>query len=169
MALHKDNKYRFVKKLRSEDEYRKVADSLIEFVKKESLLDINEFPLSLMINPECFAAFSTQSEYFADAYNNALCVIGARLKRLMYEGVIDRQIALEMLPLYDLEYKKYLKEKKQKDDITPGETKFIVIEMPMFSSSDIPPSERKAEERARSEIMAEEIARRKKEILENQD
>lgn len=129
-----DNKYKFAKKLESEDEYRKMADDLLTFALKESSLDINTYPLGLMINPKDFATFVEHSPYFADAYNTALRIIGARIKRLMYQGTIDRQFALEMLPLYDPEFRQYLHEKKQKGDAAPGQTRFITIEMPEYRS-----------------------------------
>ena len=63
-----ESKYKFVKKLESKEEYQKMADDLLAYVQKEGVLDINEFPLSLLINPEDFAKFSEHSDYFATAY-----------------------------------------------------------------------------------------------------
>lgn len=143
-----NNKYKFAKKLGGEDEYRKLADDLLGFALKESSLDINTYPLSLMINPKDFAAFAEHSSYFADAYDTALRMIGARIKRCIYQGTIDRQSALEMLPLYDPEYRKYLHEKKQRDDAASGQTKFIVVEVP-----EAPHTNEVAEQKARKEAL----------------
>jgi hypothetical protein len=141
-----NNKYKFAKKLGGEDEYRKLADDLLAFALKESSLDINTYPLGLMINPKDFAAFVEHSPYFADAYDTALRMIGARIKRCMYQGTIDRQCALEMLPLYDPEYRQYLHEKKQNDAVPAGQTKFIVVEVP-----EATPTDEVAEQKARKE------------------
>ncbi|MFC1894374.1 hypothetical protein ACFLYH_00310 [Candidatus Dependentiae bacterium] len=49
----------------------------------------------------------------------------------MYQGTIDRHLALEMLSLYDPEYRQYLKLSKLKDE-TVGETKFMAIMIPQY-------------------------------------
>ncbi len=126
--------YKFAKTLATEDEYRHMADKLLVFAQQESSLDINAFPLSLLINPATFVGFSQDSEYFSNVYDTALRLIGARLKRLMFEGSIDRQFAMEMLPLYDPEYRRYLREKGQKDDVPAGQTKFITVNIPEYRS-----------------------------------
>ena len=135
-----DNKklyrYKFAKKLESEEDYHKLADDLLTFAFKESSLDINEFPLSLMINPKDFTTFTEHSSYFADAYDTALRMIGVRIKQCMHKGTIDRQSALELLPLYDPEYRHYLHEKKMKDTVPAGQTKFIVVEVPAAQHTD---------------------------------
>ncbi len=69
-----------------------------------------------MISPPIFLSFRDHSEYFSNAYDNALRIIGTRIKQHGLEGKIDRHLALEMLPFYDPEYRAYLKEKRSKED-----------------------------------------------------
>ena len=130
-----NNKYKFVTKLETDKEYQKLADNLLAFAQKETSLDINVFPLALMIKPDDFFEFSTRSTYFANAYDTALRLIGARIKQLMYQGTIDRHFALEMLPFYDPEYRQYLREKKQKDEAFDGKQKFITVMIPSFGDA----------------------------------
>ncbi len=137
---------RLAKTLGSEEDYRHLADDLLVFAQQENSLDINSFPLGLLINPATFAEFSQHSEYFSSAYDTALRLIGARLKRLVYEGAIDRHLALEMLPLYDPEYRKWLISLKQKDE-TAGQTKIITVMIPEYPDSGrVPSREQKAKD-----------------------
>jgi len=109
-------KYKFAKKLESEEEYRKVADDLLRFAQKESSLDMDEFPVSLMISPKSFAAFSEHSEYFAIAYDTAMCLMGDRLKRLANEGAEDQGFALEMQSFHDYKHRKWRNSLKLSDE-----------------------------------------------------
>jgi len=131
-----NNKYKFAKKLESEEEYQDMADKLLEFAKKESTLDINTFPLSLMINPDDFITFRDQSEYFKKAYDTALRMIGARIKRLAFEGAIDKAFALQILPLYDPDYKAYIIQQKHGDEARNGTTKVITVGIPCYSGCE---------------------------------
>ena len=58
----------------------------------------------------------------------------------MYEGSLDRAFTLQILPMYDPEFRQYLRSKNQEDDAPSGKTKFIIIETPDWGSHSIPDS-----------------------------
>ncbi len=130
-----NEKYKFAKSLSSDEEYYDMGNGLLDFAKKESSLDINAFPLSLTINPDDFITFRDQSEYFKKAYETSLRIIGARIKRLAFEGAIDRHIALELLPLYDPSYRSLLAEKKHGEGVGDGNTKVISVMLPCLCAN----------------------------------
>lgn len=131
MATHKKNtSLVFKSKPTSEDEYQKLADDLVAWSHNNDALTINSFPLSIMMSPALFHDLPASSEYFAQAYDIALQTVGSRRERLAREGIIDKQIVLETMPLYDPAYRKWRLSQRQKTENSSGETKFIVVEMP---------------------------------------
>lgn len=129
----------------SSEELHALANKLIKWAQNEDSINIEDFPLSLLISPEIFVEFANKSEYFAKAYDISLRIIGSRRKRLALKGSMNSQIVLATLPLYEPEYKKWLMSLRLKQE-NVGETKFIIVEMPTWvnKESDLPtPEERK--------------------------
>lgn len=114
----------------TELEYHELADELIEWSKKEDSLTFNSFPLDLMIPVDNFNNYPEKSEYFSQAYDIALRNVGARRERLAREGVINSQIVLATMPLYDPEYKKWLKSMRQKEQEHKGNITVVIEKFP---------------------------------------
>ncbi|MBY0109522.1 MAG: hypothetical protein K2X90_00200 [Candidatus Babeliaceae bacterium] len=145
MSVVKKNKLpKFRAKPTSEEEYRKLADELVQWAHLPDSLIINNFPLSITMSPQIFHKLAVDSEYFSQAYDIALHTIGSRRERLAQEGIIDKQIFLQTMPLYDINYRKWLMALRDKTE-NKGETKVIVVHMPAFASTDEVP-ERKITE-----------------------
>lgn len=129
----------FRKDPETELEYQELADAFIEWSKKEDTLTFNSFPLSLMIPVSSFDTYPEKSEYFAKAYDIALRTIGARRERLAREGKANSQIVLATMPLYDPEYKKWLRSLKQKEQEQAGNITVVIEKFP--ESNVVPPKQ----------------------------
>lgn len=119
------------KEPQTEAEYITMGNELIAWVKEESSLAIDGFPISKMISPSFFHALPSKSPQFSQAYDIALGIIGLRRERLAHEGIINAQIVRETMPLYDPKYRKWLISEKNHEE-NPGQTKFITIGMPTY-------------------------------------
>ncbi len=132
MAASKKNKLlKFRTAPTSEEEYQKLADEFAEWAKNPDALTLDEFPISIMMSPKIFHDLPANSEYFAKAYDIALTLIGSRRERLAQEGVLDKQIVLHTMPLYDPKYRKWLMNLRDKSE-NKGETKVVVVEIPKY-------------------------------------
>lgn len=140
----------------TEAEYIALGNELITWVKEESSLAIDEFPISRMIAPSLFHTLPAKSEQFAQAYDIALGIIGLRRERLAHEGAINTHIVRETMPLYDRVYRKWLISDKNKDE-NAGETKFLIIKMPHFYQCPDGSHEKEANEiTAKEELKVQE-------------
>ena len=115
------------------DEYRLLANALVQWAQKDTSLNINDFFLNLLLSPNSVKNFFGESEYFSRAYDIALRLIGSRRERLAREGVIHPQLVIATMPLYDAEYRKWLIAVRQKDE-AHGETKIITVQIPEYCS-----------------------------------
>ena len=113
----------------TQEEYKILADELIHWANQKDSLIINSFPISIMMPPKVFYELPTSSEYFAHAFDIALQIVGERREKLAQEGIIDKQIVLQTMPLYNPNYRRWLMSLKDKTE-NKGETKFIVVEIP---------------------------------------
>jgi hypothetical protein len=121
------------KEPQTEAEYITMGNELIAWVKEESSLAIDGFPISKMISPSFFHALPAKSKQFAQAYDIALGIIGLRRERLAHEGAINAHIVRETMPLYDPVYRQWLINEKNKDEHA-GQTKLITVEIPCWLS-----------------------------------
>jgi hypothetical protein len=71
-------------------------------------------------------------------------MVGARRERLAQQGVLNQQIVLATMPLYNPQYKRWVKCLKYKNDAA-GETKFIVVKIPEIPSSPLVPTRKEDE------------------------
>ncbi len=124
---------------KTDKEYRAMANALIQWAQQETSLCIQDFLLNRLISPDCFTEFAKKSDYFARAYEIAIHMIGVRRERLAQQGVLNQQIVLATMPLYNPQYKRWIKCLKYKDDAA-GETKIIVVKMPEIPSSPLVPT-----------------------------
>ena len=118
---------------KTEAEYIAMGNELLAWVKEESSLAIDGFPISKMISPLFFHALPAKSKQFAQAYDIALGIIGLRRERLAHEGAINAHIVRETMPLYDPVYRKWLISEKNKEEGS-GETKLITVGIPRWLS-----------------------------------
>lgn len=130
----KKNKYvrEFINLPSTEDLYN-IADMLVEWSKKSSSLEFDEFSLSLGISPDNFFELKKKNKYFCDAYDFAMEVIANRLERLAKEGKLEKSFVLAILPLYKPAYKKWLLELKNKEQ-TSTNAKIVYITDDMIFS-----------------------------------
>jgi hypothetical protein len=115
----------------TEAEYITMGNELIAWVKEESSLAIDGFPISKMISPSFFHALPAKSERFAQAYDIALGIIGLRRERLAHEGAINAHIVRETMPLYDPVYRKWRIDEKNKEEGS-GQTKIVTVGIPTW-------------------------------------
>lgn len=129
----KKNKIIFAKLPETEKEFKKMSDDLVEWSREDTSLELNEFPLNLGITPTKFVGLIKLNNYFAEAYEFALEMIGNRIERLAKQGKIDRSFALAILPIYKPSYKKWLLQLKHKEEEeAKGLAKYVVVKMPSF-------------------------------------
>jgi hypothetical protein len=114
-----------------------LADKLREFASEDDSLDINLFPLMWGYVPTRFKKWGKCSEYFETALYFAMETINARRTDMLTfsKEIVDRKDWLDKRPLYDSEYREYLKEKDiAKNDAIKGSVTVQVMPIP---NSDI--------------------------------
>jgi hypothetical protein len=103
---------------KTEDEQNALARELVRWVYYTDSKQIEDFPLSKCMNPYKFKHIGDKNEYFQECYELACYMIGSRLQTGVYEHVIDRELALKMLPLYNREYKEWFIETRKIPSLT---------------------------------------------------
>lgn len=122
----------------SEYDYRILADELIQWAELDNSLIFDEFALLKKITPMHFHELPEKSEYFAQAYNYAMRMVGTRRERLAQEGFLNHHMVMATMPLYDPIYRKWILMQKSKEE-NKGATKLIVVEIPQTPTTDFVP------------------------------
>jgi len=129
----------FTKLPQTDEEFYKIADDLVEWSKKDSSLEFNEFSLSLRIIPDKFLELTKLNDYFSQAYYFALETIGNRIEHFAKAGKIDKSFALAILPLYKRDYKKWLLELRHKEAGKESNKPFTVVYLEKMPSTGLVP------------------------------
>ncbi len=113
----------------TEENIRLLANELVEWAKKDEVLNFDDFALNKSFLPNELFQLTEKNDYFSKAYNMALRIVGSRLESLAFLGKLDKSLVLATMPLYSPEYRKWLLKLKLKDEKTSeGKTVFNILD-----------------------------------------
>jgi len=134
------------------EEQNKLADALLEWAKLETSFPIEEFAISIGINPYRFKKAREKNIYFKDVYESAEILCSRRLMKMGLTRKYDSNLTKEILPLYHEEYREYRSEmvtraiearlKAAEVEKAKGD---IHIHMEPFPSSELVPNKKEEE------------------------
>ncbi len=103
LPLNKPTKYGPTWNPHDPKEIRELADELLAWVKLETSIDIDDFPLSKNINPYDFKRI--KDDYFQGAFSIAKYTLNSRHKKLVNKREYEKEIFFKYLRLMDRDYK----------------------------------------------------------------
>ena len=118
----------------TEEDMKLVVEELVAWAQLDEAINIEDFALSKLLSPKAFEELCSKSEYFANSYDIALRFVGSRRNRLAQRGLLNPSFVLATLPLYDSDYRSWLRSLRSKDLKDNGQKQIVVVEMPVYKN-----------------------------------
>lgn len=108
---------------------RKLAAQLLEWVRFDDALRIEQFPILMGYTPSRFFKLAENDEVFAESLEIAREVIGVRLQLLAQERKVDWGMIIKILPLYNKAFRDMQNERWERmaKSATGSETSPITV------------------------------------------
>lgn len=119
------------------DEQNNLADEMSEWVSKQQVWNLDQFPISKKMAPSRFYNLKDNNEYFANALEYARRVISDRLIMGWKTKEVEKDFCLRFLPLYNQEYRDYVNEKIYNDAKGKAAGNFIVQQLPVEETDEV--------------------------------
>lgn len=115
-------------------EQNELADDMIEWSKLETSLVIEDYPLSKNISPYKFFKLALNNEYFDEALQFARAMIASRSYKKAVNREVDGSMVMKMMPLYNPEYREFLREKSAIEGSKQNPIQVIIEQSPSVDS-----------------------------------